>query len=145
MNKSIIEVGKESMLSDNHLVKTNSGLVEVKDIKIGDILYNCEGKITDIMKCDERPDAPILGETNTMTNLGKLQQSIDCETPLLHDVLKWHSSNGRDKYSHFEVSYGVAYFSIYDGEDNDDIIWDLSYVALANQKQELIDWLAELV
>ena len=33
-----------------------------------------------------------------MENLKKLQESIGCETPILTDVLKWHSSNGRDKY-----------------------------------------------
>lgn len=80
-----------------------------------------------------------------MENLKKLQESIGCETPILTDVLKWHSSNGRDKYSHFEVHKGEAYFSIYDGEENDSIVWDLSFAALENQSQELIEWLSELV
>jgi hypothetical protein len=79
-----------------------------------------------------------------MNNLKKLQQSIGCKTPSLNDVLKWHSSNGRDKYSHFEVSKGEAYFSIYDSEETYIIAWDLSFCFLENQSQELIDWLSEL-
>jgi len=67
------------------------------------------------------------------------------EPPALNDVLKWHSSNGRDKYSHFEVSKGEAYFSIYDGEESDSIVWDLSKTYLHEQSNELIEWLAELV
>ncbi len=78
-------------------------------------------------------------------NFKKLQQSIGCGTPLLNDVLKWHSQNGRDKYSHFEVSKGEAYFSIYDGEENDSIVWDLNFAALENQSDKLIEWLSELV
>jgi len=67
------------------------------------------------------------------------------EPPALNDVLKWHSSNGRDKYSHFEVSKGEAYFSIYDGEESDSIVWDLSKLHLHEQSNELIEWLADLV
>ena len=66
------------------------------------------------------------------------------EPPKLNDVLKWHSSNGRDKYSHFEVSKGEAYFSIYDGEEIDSIVWDLSKIYLHEQSNELIEWLAAL-
>lgn len=77
--------------------------------------------------------------------LKKLQESIGCKTPLLTDVLKWHSSNSRDKYSHFEVSDGEAYFSIYDGEEHDSIVWDLNFSALENQSNKLIEWLSELV
>lgn len=83
--------------------------------------------------------------------LDKVCNSIYNEIPncnellKLNDVLKWHSSNGRDKYSHFEVSNGEAYFSLYDGEDKDDIVWDLSSCYLHEQSNELIEWLAELV
>jgi len=73
------------------------------------------------------------------------EKTVGCEPPKLNDVLKWHSSNGRDKYSHFEVSKGEAYFSIYDGEESDSIIWDLSKMHLHEQSNELIEWLAELV
>lgn len=66
------------------------------------------------------------------------------EPPKLNDVLKWHSLNGRDKYSHFEVSKGKAYFSIYDGEENESLVWDLSKVNLHEQPIELIRWLADL-
>lgn len=72
-------------------------------------------------------------------------KSLGCEPPKLNDVLKWHSSNGRDKYSHFEVLKGEAYFSIYDGEESDSIVWDLSKVFLHEQSNELIEWLAGLV
>lgn len=78
-------------------------------------------------------------------NLKKLKKSIGSENVLLNDVLKWHSSNDRDKYSHFEVSNGEAYFSVYDGEEHVSIFWDLSKLALENQSEELINWLAELV
>ena len=73
------------------------------------------------------------------------EKTVGCEPPKLNDVLKWHSSNGRDKYSHFEVSKSEAYFSIYDGEESDSIIWDLSKVYLHEQSNELIEWLADLV
>lgn len=62
----------------------------------------------------------------------------------LNDVLEWHSKEGRDKYSHFEVSKGEAYFSIYDGEETDSIIWDLSSVFLADQSDELKKFLNNL-
>ena len=65
--------------------------------------------------------------------------------PLLNDVLEWHSSNGIDKYSHFEVSKGEAYFSIYDGEENESIIWDLSKSKLSDQSPELINFLHDLI
>lgn len=72
-------------------------------------------------------------------------KTVGCEPPKLNDVLKWYSSNGRDKYSHFEVSKGEAYFSIYDGEESDTIVWDLSKVHLHEQSNNLIEWLVELV
>ena len=65
--------------------------------------------------------------------------------PLLNHVLEWHSLNGRDKYSHFEVSKGEAYFSIYDGEENESINWDLSKSKLSDQSKELIDFLHDLI
>jgi len=43
-------------------------------------------------------------------NLKKLIQSIGRETPFLNDVLQWHSKEGRNKYSHFEVSMEKATF-----------------------------------
>jgi len=67
------------------------------------------------------------------------------ESPMLNHVLKWHSLGGRDKYSHFEVSKGEAYFSIYDGEEVESILWDLSKMYLHEQSDELLNWLLELV
>ena len=79
------------------------------------------------------------------SRLSITDKTVCCEPPQLNDVLKWHSSNGRDKYSHFEVSEGEAYFSLYDGKDKDDLVWDLSSCYLHKQSNELIEWLAELV
>jgi len=62
--ETIIEMGKEAMLSDEHLVKTDKGWVKAKDLKVGDKLNNIEGNITKIEKCGKRPDAPIVGRTN---------------------------------------------------------------------------------
>lgn len=74
-----------------------------------------------------------------------VHKTVVPEPPKLNDVLKWHSSNGRNKVSHFEVSKGEGYFSIYDGEESYSIVWDLSKVFLHEQSNELIEWLAELV
>jgi len=75
----------------------------------------------------------------------KIKTSIGCEAPMLTDVLKWHSSDGRNKYSHFEVSKGEAYFYIYDGEESSTINWNLSFISLETQSGELIEWLSELI
>lgn len=64
---------------------------------------------------------------------------------MLDNVLSWHSQNGRNKYSHFEVSNFEAYFSIYDGEERADILWNLSKRLLKDQSEELIEWLTELI
>ena len=77
--------------------------------------------------------------------LKKLNESIESDNPTLAQVLKWHSSNGRDKYSHFEVSEGEAYFSIYDGKGSGSIVWNLNFDELENQSEQLIEWLAELI
>ena len=53
-------------------------------------------------------------------------------------------SNGIDKYSHFEVSKGEAYFSIYEGEETESIVWDLSKQYLKDQSPELLEWLSTL-
>jgi hypothetical protein len=63
----------------------------------------------------------------------------------LNHVIKWHSLNGRDKYSHFEISKGEAYFSIYDGDEKDSIIWNLDDEFLHTQSQELIEFLHDLI
>ena len=78
-------------------------------------------------------------------NLKKLIQGIGRETPFLNYVLQWHSKEGRNKYSHFEVSNGKGYFSIYDGEEKDSLLWDLNYTTLSAQSEELIEWLSSLI
>lgn len=77
--------------------------------------------------------------------LKKLNESIGNDNPTLSQVLKWYSTNRRDKYSHFEVSNGEAYFSIYDGEESESIIWDLKFEELKNQSEKLIEWLENLI
>lgn len=67
------------------------------------------------------------------------------EPPSLNDVLKWHSSKDRNKYSHFEVSKGIGYFVIYDSDESYVINWDLSKGLLHEQSDELIDWLSDLI
>lgn len=64
--------------------------------------------------------------------------------PMLNDVLEYHSKDGKDKYSHFEVSNGKAYFSIYDGEETESLVWDLTKPYLKDQSKELIEYLNNL-
>ena len=64
---------------------------------------------------------------------------------MLNDVLAWHSSKGRNKYSHFEVSKEGSYFSIYDGEESETIVWDLKKPYLRDQSSELLEWLENLI
>jgi len=51
---NIIEIGKESMISDNHLIKTDKGWVKAKELKVGDKIFNFEGKITKIEKLPKK-------------------------------------------------------------------------------------------
>lgn len=68
------------------------------------------------------------------------------ELPQLNDVLRWHSLNGRDKYSHFEVNGGVGKFIVYDSDEGGYVIdWDLSKPSLHSQCDDLIVWLSELI
>ena len=63
--KKIIEIRKEAMFSDNHLVKTTNGWIKAKDLKKGDEVFDFNGKvekITKIFGCEKRPDAPIVGK-----------------------------------------------------------------------------------
>lgn len=63
---------------------------------------------------------------------------------MLNNVLYWHSLNGRNKYSHFDVSYGEGYFMIYDGKKNGSLLWDFSKPYLKDQSEELIKFLCDL-
>ena len=65
--------------------------------------------------------------------------------PMLNDVLMWHSKGSqRSKYSHFEVHNCEGYFSIYDGEETESKVWDLSKRYLKDQSPELLEWLSIL-
>jgi len=62
MKNTIIELEK-GMLSDNHLVKTDKGWVKAKDLKVKDKIFDISGKIvkiTKLIKCAKRPNAPII-------------------------------------------------------------------------------------
>lgn len=82
--------------------------------------------------------------TTLEINYKLLQYSIGTDTPFLNDVLQWYSS-GRNKNSQFNVSNGKAYFSIYDGDESNIIVWDLSINSLINQEPKLINWLSTLI
>lgn len=79
-----------------------------------------------------------------MEAFNNLKKSIGLENPKLNDVLKWYSTNNRDRYSHFEVSAGVGFFVIYESEDTYSFEWNLDFLELKNQNDELITWLSEL-
>jgi len=62
--ETIIKVNK-GLLSDKHLVLTNMGWIEAKDLKINDNLINHLGKIVKIKKinkCGKRPNATIIDD-----------------------------------------------------------------------------------
>lgn len=65
MNK-IFEINENALLSATHLVTTKRGLIEAQDLKKGDIVIGIKGvsKITKIIECAKRPDAPIIGNEN---------------------------------------------------------------------------------
>ena len=63
----------------------------------------------------------------------------------LSDVLLWHSSNSRDKYSHFGVFKGEGYFSLYDSEITYTITWDLTKSKLSEQSEKIIEFLNNLI
>lgn len=62
----------------------------------------------------------------------------------LNDVLIWHSTNGRDLYSHFEVGMGQGVFRVYDSDESYSIIWNLQSPFLADQSEELINFLNDI-
>jgi len=65
MDKTI-ELNGDIISSDEHVFTTNNGLVKAKELKIDDEIIGFDGntiKITKIMKCGKRPDAPIIGNT----------------------------------------------------------------------------------
>lgn len=70
----------------------------------------------------------------------------------LSDVLLWHSAEGRDSSSRFEVFEGKAMFLLYDVEEYRSVCyfetkridWDLSKPYLKDQSNELIEWLSSI-
>ena len=68
MKNVTIELGKEMLFSDNHLVRTTKGWIKAKNLKVKDKIFDMSGKITKITKvirCAKRPDAPIVKQKNS--------------------------------------------------------------------------------
>jgi len=62
-----IEIKEKGLISDDHLIKTENSWTKAKDLKKGDEIFNFKGKIVKIeriIECADRPDAPIVNETN---------------------------------------------------------------------------------
>jgi hypothetical protein len=124
VNNSLMEISKGQLLAND-----DDGWFEVVDInRLGIKLIDLSNSSIDSFDKDYIE--------SYFSILGK--------EPQLNDVLSWHSSNGIDKYSHFEVSKGEAYFSIYEGEETESIVWDLSKQYLKDQSPELLEWLSTL-
>lgn len=56
----------KAILSENHLVLTNRGLIEAQKINTFDTVIGVKGfsKITNIIKCDNRPGVPTIIKLN---------------------------------------------------------------------------------
>jgi len=67
MNK-IFEINENILGSAKHLIRTENGLIQVYNLKIGDVIIGTKdtSKITKIIECGKKPDAPIIGETNKL-------------------------------------------------------------------------------
>jgi len=48
--ENIVEIGKEAMLSSEHLIKTPDGWIKAKDLKVGDKIFDEKDNIISITK-----------------------------------------------------------------------------------------------
>lgn len=72
--------------------------------------------------------------------------AIDTKTIMLHNLLKWYSTLEYKKYYiDFSLAHGEIAFSIDRKTKIDTYRWDLLFLSLANQNQELCDFLASLI
>lgn len=65
--EKVIKINENMCLSGNHLVKTERGWIEAKDITEKDYIIGPMGeliKIKKIVKCDKSQGAPIIGKTS---------------------------------------------------------------------------------
>ena len=84
-------------------------------------------------------------EINEKRNaLNKSLQDEGCDL-FLTGILKWHSLKHRNKHSHFEVFRGMGTFVIYDSENVETVNWNLTFMSLSNQSDELINFLYGLI
>jgi len=70
--EKIIKINGQSCFTSNHLVKTSEGLVEAKQLKVGDEIIGISGKafkVCGVVVCDDRPDAPVVGELSKLNFL----------------------------------------------------------------------------
>lgn len=82
----------------------------------------------------------------TLIAFHRLERSIEAMNPTLAKVIKWHSSNGRDRDSMFMVKEGTAFFAIFGrGEKVVRGYWNLDHDELERQDRNLILWLADLI
>lgn len=82
------------------------------------------------------------------------QYGIEADSVTLSEVLFWHKAN-YSKYSHFEVLgdfdakinpyKAIGAFIDYSGEESVNYYWDLTKKYLHEQRQDTIEFLAELV
>ncbi len=61
-----IKVNENNLLSNEHFVLTQRGLLKAKDLQIGDKVIGPKGESTikNIVEWKKYPDTPIVGETN---------------------------------------------------------------------------------
>ena len=74
-----------------------------------------------------------------------LHESMGTPHPMLNDVLRWYSDGKKDAQSNFMVKRNTAYFSDYSKKGRIDYVWDLEYMTINAQSDELIEFLHELI
>jgi len=87
-----------------------------------------------------------MNEIQQSESYKRLCNVIGTETIMLHDLLSWYSTIEYKKhYIDFGLNNKSIGFSIDRGKKIDTYSWDLLYLSLANQNQELCDFLASLI
>lgn len=76
--EEILKINGSYPLSSSHKVFTDRGLLEAKDLKFGDNIQMIYGysEIVNVIDCGERPNAPILGETNPYESFSLFEEVI---------------------------------------------------------------------
>ena len=89
--------------------------------------------------------AGVLEGNNNASYYYPMSVELIGKEPMLNDVLAWHCTEGRNKYSRFEAVKSEGYFFIYDGEETYSVSWNLQKPYLKDQSVELIDFLYSLI